>query len=300
MKAHAITKPSLLKAWFLATRPKTLLLVVSPMITGTTLGLRYADFFHWGLFLSAFLSALLMQIGVNLVNDALDFKKGADTNERLGPERATQSGWLPYRDVLYGGIFCFALAFFVGIPMIIYGGFYFLVLLIMSPILAYMYTGGPFPLAYKGLGEVFSIVFFGVITTLVGFYLQAGFLTKGAFLAGFQIGFLAAVVIAINNLRDIDSDIKAKKMTLVARFGIFFGRVEITLLMLLPYFLGLFWSDLGLYKAGLLPLITLPLGFTFVRCLWYDRPSKIYNTYLAMAALLNFLFGLFLSIGFWI
>lgn len=300
MQTDVLIKPSSLQAWFLATRPKTLLIILAPMLTGTALGLKVADHFHWALFLSALISGLLVQIGVNLVNDALDFKKGADTSERLGPARATQSGWLPYSQVLNAGISCFCLAFLVGVPMIIYGGFYFLLLLTISPILAYCYTGGPFPLAYKGFGELFSIAFFGVIATLVAFYLQASQVTNGAILAGFQLGLLSAAVIAINNLRDIESDTKAKKMTLAARFGIFFGRLEITIFVLLPYFLNVFWIELGFYKAALLPLMTLPLGFTFVRCLWYYGPSKIYNTYLAMAALLNFLFGLFLSIGFWI
>lgn len=295
-----VNKPSYAMAWFLATRPKTLLLSISPIMTGTALGLHYTNTFHWGLFLSALFSAFLVQIAVNLMNDGFDFRKGADTSERLGPARAAQNGWLSYKEILWGGFICFIAAFVIGLPMVIDGGYYFLALLIISPTLAYCYTGGPFPLAYKGLGEIFSIAFFGVIATLVGFYLQAYQLNTAVFLAGFQIGLLSAVVLAINNLRDIESDRKAKKWTLIARFGIFFGRVEITLLILLPYFLNVFWIDEGFFKAGLLPLVTLPLGFTLIRCVWYDGPSKIYNTYLAMSALLNFLFGLFLSIGFWI
>lgn len=300
MNSNAITKPSKFKAWILASRPHTLGIGIIPIVVGTVLALKYAPSFHWILMLSAMLSSLCIQISVNLINDALDFKKGADNSMRLGFLRATQQGWLSFNEVLYGAYFCIFLAFIMGIPMIVEGGPYFLALLIVAPILAYCYTGGPFPLAYLGLGELFVILFFGIISTVAGFYLQAYMVTKGALLAGLQIGLLAAVVIAINNLRDIENDVKAHKKTLAVRFGITFARLEITLMILLPYFLNILWSDLGFYKAGLLPLVSLPLGFTIIRCIWYYQPSKIYNTFLGLASLLNFLFGLFLSIGFWL
>jgi 1,4-dihydroxy-2-naphthoate polyprenyltransferase len=293
-------KPTKCKAWILASRPKTLGIGIIPIITGTALGLHNALSFHWILMLSALISSMLIQISVNLINDALDFKKGADTSMRLGFKRATQQGWLMYHEVLYGAFFCIFLAFLTGIPMIIYGGAYFLALLIIAPTLSYCYTGGPFPLAYHGMGELFVIIFFGFVSTLVGFYLQAFMVSKGALLAGLQLGLLAAVVIATNNLRDIETDAKANKKTLAVLTGKTFARLEITLMILLPYFLNLLWSDLGFYKAGLLPLVSLPLGFTLVRCIWHYEPSKIYNTFFGMAALLNFLFGLFLSIGFWL
>lgn len=295
-----IVKPPKWKAWILASRPKTLTVGFIPLVTGTALGLKYSTQFHWFLMLSAMFSSFFVQISVNLINDALDFKKGADTSERLGFKRATQQGWLTYQEVLLGAIICIALSLLCGLPMIIYGGTYFFALLIIAPILSFIYTGGPFPLAYVGLGEVFVIAFFGIISTMVGFYLQAFIVTKGALLAGLQLGLLAAVVIAINNLRDIETDKKVDKKTLAVRFGITFARIEISLLILLPYFLNLLWSDLGYYKAGLLPLITLALGFALIRCIWYYEPSKIYNTFFGWASLLNFLFGLFLSIGFWL
>lgn len=300
MSADSITKPEKWRAWILASRPKTLVVGFIPIATGTVLALTIASSFHWILMLSAMLSSFFIQISVNLINDALDFKKGADTSSRLGFKRATQQGWLSFNEVMYGAYFCIFLAFLTGLPMVIQGGIYFLALLIVAPLLAYCYTGGPFPLAYQGLGEVFVILFFGIISTMVGFYLQAFKITNGALLAGLQLGLLAAVVIAINNLRDIECDAKAHKKTLAVRWGKTFARLEITIMILLPYFLNLFWSDLGYYKAGVLPLVTLPLGFTLVRCIWYYEPSQIYNTFFGMAALLNFLFGLFLSIGFWL
>lgn len=298
--SNTLTKPPKWQAWIYAARPKTLMIGVTPILTGTLLGLHQATSFHWILMLSALLSSLLIQISVNLINDAIDFKKGADNLHRLGFQRATQQGWLTYKEVLLGSGICIALAFLLGIPMILHGGLYFLALLIIAPLLAYSYTGGPFPLAYLGLGEIFVILFYGLISTLVGFYLQANTLSVGAFLAGIQLGCLAAAVIAINNLRDIETDAVANKKTLAVRFGKTFARLEITFLVLLPYFLNVYWGDEGFYRAGLLPLVSLPLGFTLIRCIWYYEPSKIYNTFFGMAALLNFLFGLFLSIGFWI
>lgn len=300
MNSDVTMKPEKWKAWIYAARPKTLMIGVVPVFVGTILGLHYAISLHWILMLSALLSSLFIQISVNLINDALDFKKGADTASRLGFKRATQQGWLTYHEVLYGAAFCIFCAFILGIPMIIYGGLYFLLLLIVAPTLAYCYTGGPMPLAYHGMGEIFVILFYGLVSTMVGFYLQALMISKGALLAGLQLGMLAAVVIAINNLRDIESDAKIHKNTLAVLGGITFARTEITLLILLPYFLNLFWSDLGFYKAGLLTLLSMPLGFTIIRCIWYYEPSRMYNTFFGLAALLNFLFGLFLSIGFWI
>lgn len=300
MNSNVLPEPTKWQAWFFASRPKTLVLIFVPILVGTALALKYTPHFKWGLLISALISGLFIQISVNLINDALDFQKGIDTDERLGPERATQKGWLSFKEVLRGGYFCLLMAFLSGLPMIIYGGIPFLILLIIASILAYCYTGGPYPLAYHGLGEGFVVVFFGIIGTMVGFYLQADRITNGVLLAGLQIGLLAAAVNAINNLRDIEGDARMRKNTLAVRFGKLFARFEITLLILVPYFLNLLWSDQGFYKAGILPLVTMPLGFTLVRCIWYYEPSKIYNTFLGMAALLNFLFGLFLSIGFWL
>ncbi|KIC76271.1 1,4-dihydroxy-2-naphthoate octaprenyltransferase [Neochlamydia sp. TUME1] len=300
MNGNFLKKPAKWQAFTWAARPKTLILVVVPIFVGTLLALNYTSYFKGIAFASALLAGLFIQVAVNLINDALDFKKGADNAARLGPERATQKGWLSFHEVLYGGYFCLALAFILGMPMIMQGGILFLILLIVASLLAYGYTGGPFPLAYYGLGEFFVILFFGIIGTQAGFYLQAGKASEKAFLAGLQIGLLAAAVNAINNLRDIESDEKAKKITIAVKFGKTFARLEITLLILLPYFLSLLWSDLGFYKAGLLPFVTLPLGFTLIRCIWFYEPSKIYNTFLGVAALLNLLFGACLSLGFWL
>lgn len=300
MNTDVTSKPSKQLSWILAIRPKTLTIGIMQVIVGTVLGVRETQTFHWGLMLSALISCLMIQIGVNLFNDAMDYKKGADNEKRLGFKRATHQGWLTYQEIMIGGCSCIVLALLAGIPMVIYGGIYFLLLLVLVSYLAYGYTGGPFPLAYLGLGEVFVILFYGIVSTVVGFYLQTFRIAPEALLAGVQLGLLAAVVIAINNLRDIEADVKANKKTLAVRFGKTFARLEITLMILLPFFLNIFWSDFGLHKAGLLTLVVMPLGFTLIRCIWYYQPSKIYNTFFGLAALLNFLFGLFLSIGIWL
>jgi 1,4-dihydroxy-2-naphthoate polyprenyltransferase len=300
MQSDTLTKPSKCQSWFLAARPKTLVLSIVPIVVGTVLAVREGSLFHWGLLISALLSSLMIQIAVNLINDALDFKKGIDNSTRLGPQRATQNGWLSFNEVYWGGLSCLAAACVFGIPLVIYGGVLFLVLLALSSLMAYCYTGGPYPLAYHGLGELFVIAFFGVIGTVAGYYIQSHTLTWSALLAGLQVGSLAASVNAINNLRDMVSDGAANKKTWAVRFGITFARCEITFLILAPYFLNLFWIDLGFNKAGIFSLVTLPLGFYLLRSIWYYKPSKLYNSFLAMAALLTFLFSLFLSIGFWL
>lgn len=300
MTEDVIKNPSRREAWFLASRPKTLILSLVPILVGTALGLKYATHLNILLFFSALFSSFFIQIAVNLLNDAIDSKKGADTSERLGPERATHQGWLTYNEVLRGGLTCLFLACIVGIPMVIFGGGYFLVLIIASCACAYCYTGGPYPLSYNGWGEVFVVAFYGLFGTMAGFYLQAHQLNTEVFLAGLQIGLLAAAVNAINNLRDIHTDAKVNKRTWAVRFGVDAARLEITFLILAPYFLSILWADFGYLRAGLLSFVTLPLGFTLVRCIWFYEPSKKYNSFLAMAALLTFLFSLFLSIGFWI
>lgn len=190
--------------------------------------------------LAALLGALLIQIGTNLSNDYFDFVKGADTEERLGPARATQAGWIRPEIILRSSLLVFAAAVIIGIFLVLRGGWPIVLIGIASVICGILYTGGPYPLAYLGLGEVFVVIFFGPVATLGTYYVQALEFSKEVFIAGLAPGLLSTALIAVNNLRDIPTDIKARKRTLAVRFGYRFARIEYTLCILGGLFIPLF------------------------------------------------------------
>lgn len=291
-------KVSKLTAWILASRSKTLTAAFVPVLTGTMLAKQNHIDIDWVIALCALLAAFLIQIGTNFINDALDFKKGADTEERLGPLRATQSGLLDMKTVFWSGVFCFLLAGVFCVPLIIKGGWLILVLFLFSVMCGYLYTGGPKPLAYHGLGDLFVFIFFGLVSTVSVYYLQTGFIDAKIFIAATQIGLLATVLIAINNLRDSLGDAKARKCTLAVRFGTYFARCEITLLVLLPFLFSSIWIAYDLKWACFLSWLLLPLAMKLIHNIWTTEPSVLYNKFLAQSAFLHLAFGLLLAIGF--
>lgn len=290
--------PGTLKTWLLAMRPKTLTAAVVPVVVGTSLAFAVHGTVQLGLSLLALLSALLIQIGTNFINDSFDFKKGADTAERIGPKRVTQSGLLSANQVLLGGVFCFLVAIGLAIPLVYSGGWPILAIGVFSLIAGYAYTGGPYPLAYKGLGDLFVLVFFGWVAISGVYYLNTGVFELNALIAGSQIGLLATVLIAINNLRDNMTDRKANKKTLAVRWGVKFAKIEIALLCLLPFLGAFFWFEQGLRWAAFLPLLVFPLALGLVEKVRSTEPSAVYNRFLAQGALLHLGFGAFLSLGF--
>ena len=288
---------SRLKSILAAFRPKTLTAAVIPCVAASLLA-KSAGEFHGSLLLWALLSAICIQIGTNLVNDALDFKKGADTKERIGPQRITQSGVLSYRQVLMLGTLFFILAIAFGIPLVLRGGWPLVIIGLSSVALGYGYTAGPFSLAYLGLGDLFVILFFGLIAVGGMFYLQTLTYTIEAFILGLQIGFLATILIAINNLRDREGDAKVGKKTMAVRTGVRFSKYEITFLIYAPFALNLYWMIEGHWPAGLLPWFVLPLANKLAKNIWNTEPSAVYNSYLGQAAGLHMIFGIILGLGF--
>lgn len=285
------------QAWILATRPKTLTASLVPVLVGTLLARDAVTQIDWGIALFALLAAFCIQIATNFTNDALDFKKGADTEKRLGPMRVTQSGLLPMQQVLWVGFAAFGAALLFGIPLMIQGGWPIVLLLVISVLFSYLYTGGPYPLAYYGLGDLFVLLFYGLASTTAVYYLQTGTVEMIALLAGLQIGMLATVMIAINNLRDIEGDASVNKRTLAVRLGQKYAKWEITALIILPFLLNIGWLWMGYELAALLPLLTLPLAVKLTRSVLQTAPSRLYNTFLAWAALLHLAFGLLLAIS---
>lgn len=281
----------------LAFRPKTLTAALVPCVAATALAMGSEAAFQWWVFWAALGAAVLIQIATNLINDAVDFSKGADTTERIGPRRITASGVLTPRQTMSVAVAVLGLAVLVGAPLVLQGGWPIVVVGIVSIFMAYSYTAGPFPLAYLGLGDVFVILFFGLVAVGGLYFLHTGSYDANAAVAGLQVGLHAAVLIAINNLRDHAGDAKVNKRTLAVRFGVRFSRAEIAILALAPFLLGAWWFAAGKAGAALAPLLALPLAIALVRNVYRHEPGPIYNRFLGMAAGLHLLFGLLLSAG---
>lgn len=287
-----------MKNWVMAFRPKTLTAAVAPIVASTAYVYSRGDTVLWWVSGLALLSALFIQIGTNLVNDAVDFKKGADTEERIGPQRVTQSGLISGKTVMIMATVFFLLAILCGIPLVMHGGWPIVIIGLISVMFGYAYTAGPFPLAYLGLGDLFVILFFGIVAVMGMIYLHTGQWLFSGFILGLQIGLLATVLIAINNLRDVNGDKLVNKKTLPVRFGQQFAKYEIAVLIFVPFVLGAYWLGEIRWGAFVLPLALLALGQKIVKFIFFNEPSPAYNTYLAKAAALHILFSVLISVGF--
>ncbi len=291
-------RPSALHAWLLAARPKTLSVSLSPVLVGTTLAWLETSTVLWLPATVALVAALLIQIGTNLHNDAADFVRGADTPERLGPARAVASGWLSARQAEMAAIGCFALAFCCGIYLVWHGGWPIVLLGLAALASGWAYTGGPRPLAYTGLGEVFVYLFFGLGAVMGSFYLQTFRLGWAAFIAASMIGMLAAAVIVVNNYRDLDKDREIGKNTLAVRLGRRRSQIEYGLLLFLPYLLLPVLSGMtGMQWGAALPFLSLPWAMRLLQRFTTEPVGPAFNQILAQTAQLQLLFGVLLSTG---
>jgi len=213
------------KVWIQAARPWTLGVAISPILMGTTIAHTQGGI-HWTAAISALLGGMLIQIGTNLANDYFDFKKGADTSDRTGPQRVTQAGLIAPETVRNGFIACFGLAFIIGIYLVYLGGWPIVIIGLIALLLGVIYTGGPFPLAYHGLAELPAFLFFGPIASATTTYVQTGSWSPESVVAGTSAGFFSMALLVINNLRDYQEDRKVGKHTLIALFGRRFGVYE--------------------------------------------------------------------------
>lgn len=284
--------------WILAFRPKTLTAAVVPILVGSALVYFQTGSLVWWVSLCALFSSLSIQVATNLLNDAIDFEKGADTHERIGPKRVSQSGLISSRTVMRVGFLFLLLAVVFGVPLVVRGGAPIVAIGLVSIFLAYSYTGGFFPLAYLGLGDIFVILFFGFIAVMGLNYLLVLEWSLSSAVAGFQVGALATVLIAINNFRDVNQDRLVGKRTWAVRFGPQFVRYEIAILILTTFFMGLYWGlQAQNWWAALLPFLMAPLGVQIIRTIWHAEPSDQLNRLLARSAGLQIGFGLLLSLG---
>lgn len=285
-----------LRAWFLAIRPKTLPAAVAPVILGTALAAHLGGFVL-GPAVAALLCSLMLQIASNLANDIFDSTKGVDQPDRLGPTRVVSSGLLSAREVLTGlGAVLFvgicAGAYLVGVagPIIAVVG-------ILAASSAIAYTAGPFPLGYHGLGDLFVFVFFGPVAVAGTAFVQLGFLPNFAFYAGVSQGAMAANILIVNNLRDIEQDERAGKRTLAVRFGERFCLAQYATLLTVAYSIPVvLWLTGGARWSVLAPLLTLPLAYrTLIRIV--RTRGRGLNALLARTAQLMLMFSVLFSLG---
>ena len=289
--------PSALTAWALAARPKTLAAGVVPVLVGTAVAWREGSA-HWGAAVAAAVCSILIQIATNLANDYFDAKKGADTADRLGPDRAVQQGWISPRAMLIGTGVTLILAFVLGLYLIVLGGPVIAAIGIVSLIAAVAYTGGPYPLAYVGLGDVFVFLFFGLAAVVGTTWVQTLSAPPAAWVGGAATGLLATAILVVNNLRDRATDAIAGKRTLAVRFGPGFARAEHAFMILSPFVVVGVAAVAGLVPmawAGL-SLLCLPLAIHEVRAV-RAKDGRDLNPHLAGAARLEVCFGLALVVG---
>jgi 1,4-dihydroxy-2-naphthoate octaprenyltransferase len=285
------------RAWMMAIRPKTLPAAVSPVLVGIALAVADDAFSLWPA-LSALAGALLIQIGTNLANDYFDYVKGTDIAGRKGPTRVAQSGLISLRDLRIGIGLTFALAALVGLYLVFVGGWPILAVGVASLISALAYTGGPFPIGYHGLGDLFVFLFFGLAAVCGTYYVQALTLTSKVVAAAVPVGVLTVAILVVNNLRDIETDAQTGKRTLAVILGSQAMRLEYVLLLVAAYATPLlFWVAQWSSAWVLLPWLTLPLAVRLVRTIRGTTEGAALNKALAGTANLDLVFSLLFALG---
>lgn len=282
--------------WILAARPKTLSASIAPVLVGSAMAMHDGHPLRPAIFFCTLTGSILIQIATNYVNDALDFKKGADTSARLGPLRVTQAGLLSVRAMMRGAYVAIALAALCGIPLVVRGGWPLLTIGMASIIAAYVYTGGPYPLAYNGLGELFVMLFFGLIAVGGSYYVQALTIRAAVLLMGAAVGSLAVVLLAINNLRDVENDRVSHKRTMAVRFGARFARFEIAVATLLPFAIVMLLAFNRRSWRLAVPLVALPLAGVLMRKVAASSGAAL-NRCLALSGLLQWTFGILAAVA---
>ena len=286
------------RAWILAARPATLPAAVVPVLVGTAAALAEGAQFHAFIFVMTLLCSSLIQIGTNFANDYSDFLKGADHEGRLGPVRVTQSGLIRQEDVKRGIFVAFGLAVIIGAYLAWIGGWSIILIGVLSVISGLAYTGGPYPLGYHGLGDLFVFVFFGVIAVTGTAYLQAGHWSMLPLTLSIPVGLLVTNILVVNNLRDLPTDIVAGKRTLATRIGDRASRIQYALFAIAAYVIP---SALGAIDPArrwmLLPLLTIPLGASLIRQILGGVSGRELNPLLKRTGQLLLAFGALLAIG---
>jgi 1,4-dihydroxy-2-naphthoate octaprenyltransferase len=290
------TSISPVKAWWLAIRPRTLPAAMAPVIVACAMAWSDGVFMPLRA-LAALLTALLLQIGVNLANDYFDCRHGIDTPERLGPLRVTQCGLIAPATIKKGMVLTFAAAGLCGLYLTVVVGWVVVVIGVAAILAALAYSGGPYPLASHALGDLFVFLFFGVVAVCGTYYIQALTVSPLAFGVSMPLGFLITAILVVNNLRDIDTDRRAGKITLAVRLGAGRTRTLYAALCIGAYVLIVLYMVAGLMAwGGLLPLASLPLAVRRVGTV-YTADGGALNKALADTAALALIFAISLAVG---
>lgn len=289
-------KTNSIKAWILAARPKTLAAAATPVLLGCALA--YTDgIFQWIPAILCFLFAFSMQIDANFINDYYDYLKGSDREDRLGPERACAQGWITLSAMKKGMIFITLLSCFWGLLLLKYCGLEMIPVGLLCVLFAFLYTAGPYPLAYHGWGDVLVIVFFGFVPVGCTYYTMAHDWTWNVTIACAACGLVSDLLLMLNNYRDREQDKISGKRTLIVRFGEKAGRYAYLILGILAVGLCSFYAFNGYLMASLLPILFLILHFTTWREMVRIYQGKALNIVLGKTARNIVVFGLLLSLG---
>jgi 1,4-dihydroxy-2-naphthoate octaprenyltransferase len=291
-----MSQPSRLVIWLAAARPKTLAAGAVPVVVGSALAAADGAFL-WLPSIACLVACLLIQIGCNFANDYSDHAKGADTAERIGPARAVAQGWVAPKQMAWAAGLSLTAALVLGLYLIAIGGWPILAIGVASLICAVAYTGGPMPLAYLGLGDLFVLLFFGLAAVVGTYWVQLQAAPAHVWGAGACIGLLATAILVVNNLRDRHTDVQASKRTLAVRLGPTAARWEFTLLQLGAFFgVGALVATEQVGPGWMLSWLAIPLALIEIRAIWTTDGSAL-NPHLGRAARVELVFGLLLAAG---
>jgi 1,4-dihydroxy-2-naphthoate octaprenyltransferase len=286
-----------LSPWVMAARTRTLSLSMTPVAVGAALAWAVEGRVHWPAVVVALIGSVFIQIGTNLHNDAVDSECGGDGADRVGPPRVTAAGLLSVTWMKRGATTCFAVAALTGFYLALIGGWPILLLGILSILSGWAYTGGPLPIAYTPLGELFVVAFFGLGAVGGTYWLCTAHLGYAAVLGGLAVGLLAAAVLMVNNHRDVEADARMGRRTLAITAG---SGVTIRLysgLMLAPFAMLPLLSD-NLPRGHVWPtLIALPLALALIHRFAHEPPGRGFNRILVQTAQVQLAFSLLLCLG---
>ncbi|MDR9417466.1 1,4-dihydroxy-2-naphthoate polyprenyltransferase [Gracilimonas sp.] len=290
-------KSSKLRLWIEAARPQTLAAALVPVLVGASLAYQ-ADALILVNTTVALICAFLIQIGTNFANDYFDFVKGSDTEERIGFRRATAAGLISPKTMLNATIITMAMAFFLGLYLVWSAGLVVLWIGILSLVFGILYTGGPFPLGYNGLGDIFVFLFFGIVAVMTTYYINTLEWSEASFWASLAVGALCVNILVVNNLRDVEQDKKSGKKTLGVLFGETALKIEYLIMVLLAFAIPPhFYVQLNYSIWILIPMISLPLAAYYVYRIWTETDKTQLNPMLEKTAQFMVIFGFLFSVG---
>ncbi len=286
-----------MNSWILASRPKTLTAAYTPVLIG--IGIAYLlGVQQWLVSLVALLCATLIQIGTNFANDYYDYKKGSDREDRIGFTRMVASGQISEQHMFNATLLCMGLAFIFGLYLVYVGGWEVLAIGLSSILFGILYTGGPYPLGYNGLGDVFVFIYFGIVATMATVFVHTASWEPMAFWASLIPGALSTNILVVNNLRDVDQDRISGKKTLGVLLGEKALKWEYSLLLILayaipPHFYVHFDATVWIF----LPYLCSPLAYLLLRTVWHHKEKKVLNRTLERTAAFMFVFGILFVTG---